>query len=90
MDTRNSVADGIGINIRELREMSSVERAPQDIMLTYIKKVESLNVKLEEARRQISDWRNLETQHMNELNEVKKKARELANELFTDNTRHGW
>ena len=62
--------------------MISHEEATQQTFMKILQQVQSAEIKLAEARKQISDWRKIETQHMNDLDEAKKKARELSNQLF--------
>lgn len=44
--------------------------------------VRSIEIKLEEATKQKSDWSKIETQYMNELRNVKREAKEISDLLF--------
>jgi cell division FtsZ-interacting protein ZapD len=49
-----------------------------------MKSIRSIEIKLDEAQRQVRDWRHIETAHTNEINNLKKQAREIANQLFSE------
>lgn len=53
----------------------------------YMKSIRGIETKLEDAKKQASDWRKLETQYTNELNDVKSKARKLSESLFSDGSK---
>jgi CspA family cold shock protein len=62
--------------------MISHEEATQQTFIKILQQVQSAEIKLAEANKQISDWTAIKEQHENDLVEAKKKARELSDQLF--------
>jgi hypothetical protein len=62
----------------------------KETLMKYLQEVQSLEMKLAEARKQESDWRRIGTQHENELGSVKKKAMDLSVKLFGEKKSVGY
>lgn len=69
--------------------MISHEEATQQAFMKILQQVQSAEIKLAEAKKQESDWRRIGTQHQNDLDQAKKQARELSDQLFGEEVKMG-
>lgn len=55
-----------------------------------MEQIRNVEVKLSHAKDEERNWSRLVTQHTNELNDVKKQAREISNKLFGEEKSKGY